>query len=76
MKNKNQLSQNLSPEDIITPQVVAQVADVSPSLVKQVRSGERNADKGKGKRAALADDLLKTGVNALLNEVKRLVKFD
>ena len=76
MKNKNQLSQNLNPENIITAEFTAQVADVSPSLVKQVRSGDRSAETGKGKKAALADDLLKTGVNALVEEVKRLIKFD
>lgn len=76
MKNKNQLSQNLTAENIITAEVTAQVADVSPSLVKAIRRGERNAEKGKGQKAALADDLLKTGVNALLDEVKRIVKLD
>ena len=76
MKNKNQLSQNIDAETIITAEVTARVAGVSPSLVKAVRRGERNADKGAGKKAAIADDLLKTGVNALVREVERIVKFD
>lgn len=75
MKNKNELSQNLNPESIITAELTAQVAGVSPSLVKAVRRGERNANKGAGERAAIADDLLKTGVNALVKEVTRIVKF-
>lgn len=75
MKNKNELSQNLNPESLITAELTAQVAGVSPSLVKAVRRGERNASKGAGERAAIADDLLKTGVNALVKEVERIVKF-
>jgi hypothetical protein len=62
-------------EITLPAEVTAQVAGVSASLVKGIRSGERNANKGKGLRAAIADDLLKTGFNALVNEVSRIVKF-
>nr|WP_067054129.1 hypothetical protein [Mucilaginibacter sp. L294] len=69
------IRQNTVDEIMLPAEITAKVAGVSASLVKGVRSGERNATKGKGLRAAIADDLLKTGFKALISEVSRMVKF-
>jgi hypothetical protein len=74
MKNKNQLSQK-SKLTVLTTEEVAEIAECSTSLVKQVVSGDRQANNGKGAKVALIVDLAETGKNALVEEIKRIVKF-
>ena len=76
MKNKNELCQKQEYKGIQIPaEITAEIVGCSPSLVVQVRKGERNASKGKGAKVAQADDLLKVGTNALIEEVKKIVKL-
>lgn len=70
------MSQKQSEPAIKIPaEITAEIADCSPSLVRQVRSGGRKAQKGAGAKVAVVDELLYTGVNALIEEVKRVVKL-
>lgn len=75
MKKKNHLCQKLDAPFLIPAEVTASVVGCSTSFVKQVRQGRRNATTGKGAKIALADDLMVTGANALIEEVKRIVKL-
>ena len=62
-------------EIAIPAAVTAEIVGCSPSLVKQVRTGERNSTKGAGAKIALVDDLLNTGTNALVEHIKNVVKL-
>jgi len=76
MKNQNEMYQKGKKAEIVIPAAVtADIVGCSESLVKQVRTGERKADKGAGAKVAMVDDLLNTGTNALLEHVKNVVKF-
>ena len=76
MKNKNELCQKSTYKGIQIPaEITADIVGCSPSLVNQVRRGERKANKGKGAKIVYTDDLLATGTNALIKEVKRRVKL-
>lgn len=77
MKNKNELCQKSEYKGVIQipAELTAEIVGCSASLVNQVRRGERKASKGKGAMIAKTDDLLTVGTNALINEVKRIVKL-
>jgi len=76
MKNQNQMYQKGKKAEIVIPaSVTADIVGCSPSLVKQVRTGERNSSKGAGAKVAVVDDLLTTGTNALVEHIKTIVKL-
>lgn len=56
-------------------EVVAQVAGVSESLVKKVRSGVKDTDTPGGKRIETTEELWNEGSSLLLTEIKRIVKL-
>lgn len=58
MKSKNQMYQK-EDEGLLSTSELSEVINCSESLIRQVRIGERNADKGKGKLIKEADDLNK-----------------
>lgn len=59
----------------ITHKVMSYVVEKSESLVKKVKSGKRNNKSETGQQIELAEKLLKEGSNALIEEVKRMVKL-
>lgn len=76
MKNQNQMYQKKKVHEINIPaEVTAEIVDCSPSLVRQVRSGERKGIKGAGAKVVLVDDLLQSGTNALIEHIKSIVKL-
>ncbi|WP_090498754.1 hypothetical protein [Pedobacter terrae] len=76
MKNQNQMYQKQKKAEINIPaSVTAEIVGCSESLVKQVRTGDRNASKGAGAKVAVVDDLLTTGTNALIQHIKEVVKL-
>lgn len=75
MKSQNQKYQK-EEKAILSTEEVAAIAECSPSLVRQVRAGGRNAKRGKGAKVAVIDDLAQVGKNALIEEIKRVVRFD
>lgn len=58
-----------------TAKEVAETVGYSESLVKKVRSGEKDGDIDSVKKIKLADHLLYEGSNALLDAVKKIVKL-
>lgn len=56
MKNQNQMYQK-DAQGLLSTTELAQTIGCSESLIRQVRSGERNADKGKGAIIKVADEL-------------------
>jgi len=76
MKNQNEMYQNKKkPEINIPASVTADIVGCSESLVKQVRTGDRNATKGAGAKVAVVDDLLTIGTTALIQHIKKVVKL-
>ena len=55
--------------------IVAEVAEVSESLVKKVRSGIKGYDTPAGKRIEATEVLWNEGSNLLLTEIKKIVKL-
>lgn len=74
MKTQNEKYQK-EEKAILSTEEVAEIAECSPSLVRQVRTGERSAKKGKGAKVAIIDDLAAVGKNALIDEIKRVIKL-
>jgi hypothetical protein len=56
MKDKNQMYQK---EDarILSTEELAEIIECSETLIRKVRNGDRNANKGKGKLIKEADEL-------------------
>ena len=54
---------------------VAEIAECSVSLVKQINRGSRNNHSKKGEKVALVQELWTEGSNLLINEIKRIVTF-
>jgi hypothetical protein len=56
-------------------EVLADVVGCSVSTVKKVRSGKRSDETETGRTVVIAETMLKEGSNALIEEVKRVVKL-
>jgi len=59
----------------ISAEVTAHIVGCAPTTVNAIRSGERSSKTPTGQRVILADTLLKEGVSALVDEVKKVVKL-
>lgn len=59
----------------VSSSVIAEVVECSPSMVRMVLRGVRNTDSDKGQQIEVADMLLEEGMNKLVNEVKKAVRF-
>jgi len=76
MKNQNEMYQKQKKAEINIPaSVTAEIVGCSESLVKQVRTGHRSANKGASAKVAVVDDLLNTGTTALIQHIKEIVKL-
>lgn len=82
MQTKDKNKKTICPEnkEIETPvtlpaKVVAEVANCSTSLVKQVNQGVKSADTPAGKRIKEVEILWNEGSSLLLQEIKKIVKF-
>ena len=73
--NKSICTENTQPEVPLTAEMVADIAGVSESLVKKVRSGKRATDTPAGKRVEIAEELWAEGSNLLITEIKKIVKL-
>ncbi|TZF81785.1 hypothetical protein FW774_17160 [Pedobacter sp. BS3] len=56
MKNKNQMCQK-EYDRLLSTGELAGIIDCSETLIRQVRTGVRNTNKGKGKLIKIADEL-------------------
>jgi hypothetical protein len=75
MNNESKHKIKMVTKKRVTSTVVAEVVGCSKEMVTKVRSGRRNADTDKGQQIEVADMLLEEGMNKLVNEVKKLVRF-
>lgn len=74
-KNKKTTCSENKAKLSIPAKVVAEMVGCSEAAVKAIRSGARNAHTDTGKQIVLVETLLSEGSNALLNEVKKIVKI-
>lgn len=72
-KKKNH-SKNI-PVIPIPHEVIAVLTNSSLSMVKKVRNGEKLSTGEKGRRIKLAESLLEKGSNALIEAVKKAIKY-
>jgi len=59
----------------IPDEVIAELVQCSPSLVKKVRLGKRKAEKGKGQKVAIAHDMWEYGSSLLIQEIKNRINL-
>lgn len=59
----------------IPNEIIAGITNTSVSMVKQVRNGNKSGKGKKGQQIKLVETLITQGSNALIEEVKRVVKL-
>lgn len=79
MKDKNQMYQKES-EGILSTSELSEAINCSSSLINQVRKGERNANKGKGKLIKEVDELnvtaYKIAKSTLIEAIEKLIPLN
>lgn len=73
--NKKSICPNNKKYLPVPAEVTADVVGCSVSYVKQVRNHFRASTSPKGRSIMVAETLLKEGSNALIEEVKRIIKL-
>lgn len=68
-------TENKAVEIPLPAEIAAEIAGVSVSLVKQVRTGFRSAETPKGSKVEVVDELWEHGSNLLINEIKKVVNL-
>lgn len=72
---QNEMSKKTEVNKRVSNTLISEVVECSPVTVKKVLNGARSQDTNLGQSIMIADMLLEEGMNKLINEVKRVVKF-